>query len=62
MPTIITIKEYTRGYKNFPIGTKINVTTELAQELAEAGICEPIKVTKKIKKKTKKTIENGLDK
>ena len=61
MPTITTIKEYTRGTKVFDIGTKINVTFEFAAELAQAGICDPIlkEVTKKSKKKTKKIEENG---
>ena len=59
MAEIITIIEYTRGNKTFPIGTKINVTDKFAAELAEAGICEPIKVTKKSKKKTKKIEEDG---
>ena len=61
MPKITTIKEYSRGSKTFPIGTKINVTWEFAAELADAGICEPIvkEVTKKSKKKTKKIEENG---
>ena len=52
MPQITTIIEYTRGSKTFPVGTKINVTEDFAAELAEAGICEPLKVTKKSKKKT----------
>ena len=59
MPTITTITEYTRGNKTFPIGTKIEVSFDLAKELREAGICEPIKVAGKIKKKTKKIEENG---
>ena len=63
MPTITTIKEYSRGEKTFPIGTKINVSWAFAAELAEAGICEPVKKTgtKKTKKKTKKIEENGAD-
>tara|TARA_R100001594_G_scaffold94682_2_gene128931 strand:+ start:4689 stop:4877 length:189 start_codon:yes stop_codon:yes gene_type:complete len=59
MPTITTIKEYTRGEKTFPVGTKINVTWDFAAELAEAGICEPVTVAKKSKKKTKKIKEDG---
>jgi hypothetical protein len=59
MPQITTTIEYTRGRKTFPVGTKINVTWEFAAELAEAGICEPLKVTKKSKKKTKKIKEDG---
>ena len=63
MPQITTIIEYTRGEKIFPIGTKINVTWDFADELAEAGICEPIRkeVTKKIKKKSKKIEEDGTN-
>jgi|TARA_R100001594_G_scaffold126050_1_gene163171 hypothetical protein len=63
MPQITTITEYTRGRKVFPVGTKINVTWELAAELAEAGICEPITKpgTKKTKKKTKKIEKDGSD-
>jgi len=59
MPTITTITEYTRGNKTFPIGTKIEVSFDLAKQLSEAGICESIKATKKIKKKSKKIEENG---
>ncbi len=59
MPTITTIAEYTRGEKTFPIGTQIDVSFELAAQLSEAGICEPIKGTKKTKKKSKKIEENG---
>jgi hypothetical protein len=58
MPTITTITEYTRGQKTFPIGTKINVTWEFAAELAEAGICNPLKGKKKVKK-IKKVEEDG---
>lgn len=58
MPTITTITEYTRGEKTFPIGTKINVTWGLAAELAEAGICKPVKTKKKVKK-IKKVEEDG---
>ena len=56
MPTITTIKEYSRGSKTFPIGTKINVTWGFAAELAEAGICEPVKkqAPAKTKKKSKR--------
>ena len=61
MPTYTTIKEYTRGSKVFPIGTKLNISSDLAKELIEAGICNEItkKVTIKSKKKTKKIEENG---
>ena len=61
MPKIITIIEYSRGSKTFPIGTSINVTWEKAAELAEAGICESVnkKAAKKNKKKSKKIIEDG---
>ena len=60
MSIITTIKEYTRGYKTFPVGTKINVTFEKAKELADAGICEPVK-SKKTKKKSKKIESDGRD-
>ena len=60
MPTITTIKEYTRGYKTFPVGTKIKVTFEKAKELADAGICDPIKIIK-TKKKIKKIENDGRD-
>tara|TARA_R100001244_G_scaffold61889_1_gene51777 strand:- start:97 stop:288 length:192 start_codon:yes stop_codon:yes gene_type:complete len=61
MPKIITIAEYSRGSKTFPIGTGINVSWELAAELIEAGICDPVnkKAAKKNKKKSKKIIEDG---
>lgn len=61
MPKIITIVEYTRGSKTFPIGTVINVSWELAAELTEAGICDPAnkKAAKKNKSKSKKIIEDG---
>tara|TARA_R110000824_G_scaffold323785_1_gene510704 strand:+ start:585 stop:785 length:201 start_codon:yes stop_codon:yes gene_type:complete len=60
MPTITTIKEYTRGSKTFPIGTEIKVSWDKAKELADAGICEPLKA-KKTKKKSKKIKEDGYD-
>ncbi len=47
MPQITTIKEYTRGHKTFPVGTKINVTWEKAYELEKEGICSLSSKTEK---------------
>ncbi len=68
MPQITTIKEYTRGNKTFPVGTKINVTWEKAYELEKEGICslssktEKKEITEVKEKKEKKVKKDGGNK
>jgi hypothetical protein len=67
MPEITTIKEYSRGHKTFPIGTKISVTWEKAYEMEKAGICvlpgntapKAIKEETKTETKSKKVKKDG---
>tara|TARA_R100000655_G_scaffold102250_1_gene147962 strand:+ start:865 stop:1071 length:207 start_codon:yes stop_codon:yes gene_type:complete len=56
MPIITLIKEFTRGYKKFSIGTDIAVSNDYANKMIADGYAE-IKVAKKIKKAKKNKVK-----
>jgi len=61
MPKIKTIKEYKRNYKTFPIGTIVDVTWDLADQLIEKGIAILCKIKKTKKSVAKKVIEKKIE-